>query len=662
VKVPLRVVVSVLATGVLQVRAATITVSSTEDSGPGTLRDALANTADGDTIDGSSVTGIVTLTSGELLVTNSVEITGPGSANLALDGNFTNRVLYIGTGTTVILSGVTIKNGLASQEPFPFESGGGLYIDHANMTISNCAFTGNSAGFAGGAIMHASADGGTSTLTIVNCTLSGNTAGAGAGLYDYAERFGNPTVTIRDSTFSGNSASRGAGIYVDGYFGVALVFIDSSTFSSNSATFGGGIYNDGAGFGQADLHIVNSTLSGNHAHMGGGIYSDGYLGDSRLEIMDSTMAKNSAQFGGGIFNNPVQGSFLMEIGNTVLKAGASGENIGIENNIMTITSRGYNICSDDGHGYLTATGDQINTDALLRPLEDNGGPTLTHALLCGSPAIDAGSNLVFSATDQRGLSRTVGTATDVGAFEVQGNGLPRARCRNVEVSAGIGCTAGASIDAGSTNPDRPCDQLLLSQNPPGPYGLGGTLVTLTVTDSSNQSDACTAMVTVFDDAAPSIDCPALQSVPATAPAGAIVDYPSAAANDNCSVLVACVPAPSTTFPVGDTAVTCTAADGSGNTNSCKFSIHVKGADEQLSDLLPTIAGAGLEAKLARILTGRLERIRNKIAKGKSDKACAQLAKFIAFAMKRAAKEKIPATVAELLTGDATRIRAVLACN
>jgi hypothetical protein len=111
----------------------------------------------------------------------------------------------------------------------------------------------------------------------------------------------------------------------------------------------------------------------------------------------------------------------LEIGNTILNASASGPNI--SNNGGTVTSHGYNVSSDDGGGYLTGPGDQINTDPMLGPLQDNGGPTFTHELLPGSPAIDAGDPS-FAAPpfyDQRGPDfwRVRNNRVDIGSFEVQ---------------------------------------------------------------------------------------------------------------------------------------------------------------------------------------------------------------------------------------------------
>jgi predicted outer membrane repeat protein len=141
-------------------------------------------------------------------------------------------------------------------------------------------------------------------------------------------------------------------------------------------------------------------------------------------VANSTFSGNSAGSGGGIYNTGQLST--LEISNTILNAGASGENI--FNSGGTVTSHGYSVCSDDGGGYLNGPGDQINTDPLLGPLRDNGGPTLTHMPLPGSPAIDAGDpNFTPPAFhDQRGscFHRVFGRRIDVGSVETQ----PQPRC------------------------------------------------------------------------------------------------------------------------------------------------------------------------------------------------------------------------------------------
>jgi len=202
--------------------------------------------------------------------------------------------------------------------------------------------------------------------------------------------------------------------------------ITNSTLSGNSAGLvGGGIYNSY----YSTLIVLNSTLSGNSAASdGGGIYNNYY---TTLAIFNSTLSGNSATYNGGsIYNRLAE----LDISDTILTAGASGENI--FNLSATVISWGYNLSNDAAGGdattgpggLLNATGDQRNTDPLLGPLQDNGGPTFTHALLVGSPAIDAGdpnfdpNNFTPPLiTDQRGsgFARVVNSRVDIGAFEVQ---------------------------------------------------------------------------------------------------------------------------------------------------------------------------------------------------------------------------------------------------
>jgi hypothetical protein len=165
----------------------------------------------------------------------------------------------------------------------------------------------------------------------------------------------------------------------------------------------GGINNVASGNDSATVTITNSTLSGNSASLGGGGIYNHFLGGN--------------------------GSATVTIGDTVLNAGASGANIGIDTG--TITSLGYNLSSDaaggDGTtvagGFLNATGDVRNTDPLLGPLQDNGGPTFTHELLTSSPAIDMGDPTFAPPPnyDQRGpgFDRVVNGRIEIGSFEVQ---------------------------------------------------------------------------------------------------------------------------------------------------------------------------------------------------------------------------------------------------
>ena len=160
-----------------------ITVTNTNDSGPGSLRQALADANDGDTIT-FAVTDTIGLTSGELLVNSSITISGPGANNLAVNGNAKSRVFHVASGKTVTISGLAITNGNSGSD-----AGGGIYNDHATLTLNECTVTGNSASFTGGGIFN-DGFGGSANLEINNCTISGNSAlgGSAGGIFNDGER------------------------------------------------------------------------------------------------------------------------------------------------------------------------------------------------------------------------------------------------------------------------------------------------------------------------------------------------------------------------------------------------------------------------------------------------------------------------------------------
>jgi hypothetical protein len=153
---------------------------------------------------------------------------------------------------------------------------------------------------------------------------------------------------------------------------------------------------------------------------------------------------------------------------------------------------------------------------------------------------------------------------------------PVALCKDVTVPAGPTCTANASIDNGSFDPDMG-DTITLSQSPPGPYPLGSTLVTLTVTDNHGVSSQCQGTVTVVDTTPPMITCPSSITTKTPQPGDPclVVTYSDPVVTDNCPLpTVVCTPPSGSCFPVGTTTVTCTATDGSGNTATCTFSVKV----------------------------------------------------------------------------------------
>ena len=405
----------------------TLIVTNTNDSGPGSLRQALADANDGDVI-GFAVTGTIGLTTGELLVTKSITISGPGAENLAVNGSGQSTVFHIVPGETVTISGLTITNGHAS------DSGGGIYNDHAVLILNNCTISDNSAtGNLGGGIHNDGKNIGHATLQINNSLITNNTG----GIYNDALQAGTATLVINYSTLSNNK--NGEAINNDGWSctfcgnGTTSVQVINSSITGNP---GGAIYSDtgreNCGVScPVTVSITNSTISGNGGGVhnstlsdtvvsnstisdnGSGIYNDN--GALQASVYNTTMSNNGVEIQN--FNAPV----VVAMSDTIFNVSPGGHSV--LNDFGTVTSYGYNVSSDDGGGYLNGTGDQVNTEPMLGPLQDNGGPTFTHALLPGSPAINAGDpNFVGPPDyDQRGpgYERVRGGRIDVGSFEVQ---------------------------------------------------------------------------------------------------------------------------------------------------------------------------------------------------------------------------------------------------
>ncbi len=309
----------------------------------------------------------ITVLSGDIDRNDATDSRGVVTDFAKIVGNNSSHVMTSsGLTETVALDGFTITAGNANVADFSYSSGGGLY-NNGNATLTNLSFSGNNALNEGGGIYH---DAG--TLIVSNSTFSGNGAGYGGGILN--RNYDNGTTTV-----------------------------SNSTFSTNYALHGGGIYNDVA----ATLTVSNSTFSGNSALQYGG----GILNMWLTSVSNSTFSGNSAgEAGGGIHN----ANYLVDLTNTIVADSPSG------GNCFYITDKGGNISSDD-----TCPAGFLLTDPLLGPLQDNGGPTLTHALLSSSPAIDAGNPQNCPATDQRGIARPVDgdrddqALCDIGAFEFQ---------------------------------------------------------------------------------------------------------------------------------------------------------------------------------------------------------------------------------------------------
>ena len=241
----------------------TLTVLNNLDSGPGSLRDTIAAADNGDTIDFAKSVHKITLTSGELAITKSLDIKGPGPNKLKISGNDANRVFDISAGETVTLAGLTITDGLANGSA-PVPSSGGGILNSGNLTLINDVLSDNQAvgdanQFAGGFRGEArgGAIGTSGTLKVTGCQFINNqalgasgssgTAAAGAAVGGAIDIFGTAlTVSIDDSQFAGNVARGGNG--------------------GNSGTDSlAGLGNGGAIFNGSNLTVTDSTFRHNQA-------------------------------------------------------------------------------------------------------------------------------------------------------------------------------------------------------------------------------------------------------------------------------------------------------------------------------------------------------------------------------------------------------------
>ncbi|MEN3334441.1 MAG: hypothetical protein V7641_3806 [Blastocatellia bacterium] len=525
----------------------TFTVTNLDDSGPGSLRDAIdqANMNPGpDVIDfQDELTGTITLTSGELFITDDLTIIGPGIFSVTVSGNQASRVFEVLSGITVVISGLTISDGNV-----PGSSGGGI-LNNGTLTLINMVLSGNSAINNGGGISN---DGG--TLTIFNSTLSGNsTSNVGGGVSN------DGTLTLTNSTLSGNSTTSGGGLF---------------NAENRAAT------------------IINSTLSGNSAGTGGGIYNVG-----TVNVSFTTMSGNSAAgSGGGIYNV----GMAINIKNSIVANSPSGGDC-FNTGIFNATGVNFNT-NGTCPGFTQVTPAQLN----LGPLQDNGGLTQTHALLPGSVAIDAALDCTdlsgnTVSTDQRGVGRPQGKACDVGAYEfVPCTVQPTISCPDdFSVFTDPG-QCSAAVDYAPPPADCPCSSgggaALLRKSaaikksnapkgtscsvsctppPQSTFPRGTSTVTCTVTDGFGNTAQCTFHITV-NDSPPRLSCPA-SVTQSTDPnkCTAVVNY-TVTASDDCDgpLTPMCSPPSGSTFQKGTTTVTCTATNSSKNTSSCSFPVTV----------------------------------------------------------------------------------------
>jgi predicted outer membrane repeat protein len=318
----------------------------------------------------ASLSGTIVVTNNTLSATNltkGFELRGPGASVLTIQNQTGNnaRFLTLDQGDFTV-SGLTITDFVGAGG-----DGGAIRLpgpNTANLIVDRVWFLNNKAQF-GGAIDVT----GNGNLTITNSTFSGNQATINGGAIWYGAAAGF-SLTITNSTFSGNTADDNGGAIRLG--AAATATIRASTIVNNTA-----------------------DADGNSTGTGGGISVN--LG-SNLTLISSIVANNKA------------GTAFSDIDGAVVTAGSTNNLVGTSQGLTGITN-------GTAGNFIGTPGNEINP--FVGPLQNNGGPTPTHALLAGSKAINAGISIMGFTTDQRGFARITGPAPDIGAFETNARWL-----------------------------------------------------------------------------------------------------------------------------------------------------------------------------------------------------------------------------------------------
>lgn len=447
-----------------------ILVTNTNDSGAGSLRQAVLNanaTAGAKTIlfqgstfsDRAPVT--IQLTSGELLITNTITLMGTGADQLTISSNNRSRVFYIQSGATVVLNDLTIADGNAGTD-----FGGGIN-NQGNLTLNNSLLIGNYAEKQGAAIWNSG------SLTVTNSTFRGNTTddrrypgvgGSGGGIFNTS----SGTVNVTNSTFTQATVRDGGGIFNYG----GSVMVSGSTFSNSQVNGGGGIFNVegtvaiqnstingnrsygwGAGLWNtpgSTMLVSNSTISSNSSGVGGGgIWNEG----GNLTLNTTTMINNQAgTYGGGLWSNGE-----VTVSNSTITGNSA--DLGAEVHIAggTFTSGGHNQVGQYGNagGFPTTTTDIVLADAVQTAI-----PATTDAVVegttTGPTAILATTDAVLGGTTTGSTAEPTSTDVVLGSNILvtntndSGAGSLRQAVLNANASAG----AKTIVFQGSTFSDR----------------------------------------------------------------------------------------------------------------------------------------------------------------------------------------------------------------
>lgn len=502
--------------------AAAITVTTTDDElntdGDCSLREAVA-AANGDVATDACPAGngadSITLPAGtygfttasELLITEDLSIVGAGRGATVIDANGLSRAVYVHL-SQVSISHLTIREGNAG-----YSAGSNVYV------------------------------GASSYLTLVSVRITAVPAGADRALW---VRMGSG-ATVVDSRIDGNA---NGGVYVQSTG--SILIRESSITNNTSDTSGGGIENQGSAV------VINSTISGNSASTFGGGVSNG----GTLVLANVTVAGNTAGLSGTLGSG---GGIMMIGGVATLQNTIVADNVDLVPSTSndcsgSLVSAGYNLVEDMTSCSFSGdlTGNQTGVDPMLSALANNGGGTLTQALLAGSPAIqggnpagcldDLGSPLTV---DQRGYIRPVntfgapGSTCDIGAYEYASPGTPVPTATS---------TATSTLEPTATwtaTPTWTSTATATRTNTPTPSRTNTALPPVTATASPTWTPSHTATATRTLTATPTRNCtPSVDNPPCTAtPTGTLSATPTATGTPSVTSTPTITKTPTATFVV-----------------------------------------------------------------------------------------------------------------
>lgn len=375
---------------VVTIPANDLQVTNTNDSGDGSLRQAIINAnawASDDTITfATGANGTIVLGSALPTLANngSLTITGNGSVDTVISGNHANRVFLVGSGANVTLRGLSLVDGVAPVGSVL----GGAIRNQGTLLVDACRFSGNSASGSGGAVASFSG------LTVANSAFESNRSAISGGAI-----FNNTgsTLVVNASTFTGNTAdgsysSPGGGGIANG--GTATV--QGSVFSGNTGSTGGNLHNE------SSLSLINSLVTGGTATLAGGGISNTA---GSLALTNVTLAGNAspAGTGGGLWSGGTA-----TLSNSIIANSVTGGDCLRGGGTVNAT---YSLFKD---GLTCVNGSNSNNLT--------GDPQLDGSFVpvSGSPVVDAGSDALIPggvSTDLAGHARVQGNRVDLGAFE-----------------------------------------------------------------------------------------------------------------------------------------------------------------------------------------------------------------------------------------------------